>query len=301
MTTTKERRTKSRDDSAARLLVVDDEPQIRSALTRGLSLLGYHVEEAGSGREALTMLKRAPRDAMVLDMFMPGMDGVEVMQRARQMYPDLAIIVLTGRPAMESAIAAVKSEVADYLLKPASVHDIADAVAHALQKRQERLQGRQQLQDLVQDLNQALNTMRQAAAPSADLLPVVPASHEPVLHVPPLTLDRRQRLVVIEGDPPRSIQLTVGEVAVLAVLMSYPNQVVPYRELVRLAWDYPMNEHEAQAMIRPYIFRLRQKLEANPKRPCLIRNVRGSGYLLACGANNHPDSPPESPGQDNSK
>jgi DNA-binding response OmpR family regulator len=279
----KERRTKSRDDSAARLLVVDDEPQIRSALARGLGLLGYLVQEAGSGREALTLLKRAPCDAMVLDIFMPGMDGVEVMHRARQMYPDLAIVVLTGRPGVESAIAAVKSEVADYLLKPSSVHDIADAVTRALQKRRERMQGQQQLQELVQGLNQALNTMRQVAAPP-DLLPVAPASREPVLHVPPLTLDRRQRLVVIEGDPPRSIQLTVGEVAVLAVLMSYPDQVVPYRELVRLAWDYLMNEHEAQAMIRPYIFRLRQKLEANPKRPCLVRNVRGSGYLLACNS-----------------
>jgi DNA-binding response OmpR family regulator len=280
----KERRTKSHNDSAARLLVVDDEPQIRSALARGLGLLGYLVREASSGREALTQLKRGPCDAMVLDMFMPGMDGVEVMQRARQMYPDLSIIVLTGRPAIESAIAAVKSEVADYLLKPASVHDIADAVARALQRRRERMQGQQQLQELVRGLNQALNTMRQAAVPSPDLLPVAPASREPVLHVPPLTLDRGQRLVTMEGDPPRSIQLTVGEVAVLAVLMSYPNQVVPYRELVRLAWDYPMNEHEAQAMIRPYIFRLRQKLEANPKRPCLVRNVRGSGYLLACNS-----------------
>jgi DNA-binding response OmpR family regulator len=279
----KERRAKSRDDSAARLLVVDDEPQIRSALARGLGLMGYLVQEAGSGREALTLLKRAPCDAMVLDIFMPGMDGVEVMHRARQMYPDLAIVVLTGRPGLESAIAAVKSEVADYLLKPSSVHDIAGAVTRALQKRRERMQGQQQLQELVQGLNQALNTMRQVAA-SPDLLPIAPASREPVLHVPPLTLDRRQRLVVLEGDPPHSIQLTVGETAVLTVLMSYPDQVVPYRDLVRLAWDYLMNEHEAQAMIRPYIFRLRQKLEANPKRPCLVRNVRGSGYLLACNS-----------------
>jgi DNA-binding response OmpR family regulator len=278
----KERRVRSRDDSAARLLVVDDEPQIRSALVRGLGLMGYVVEEAGSGHEALALLKRAPCDAMVLDMFMPGMDGVEVMRRARRMYPDLAIIVLTGRPALESAIAAVKSEVADYLLKPASVHEIADAVTRALQKRQERMQNQQQLQELVQGLNQAMNTMREAVAQAPDLPPVAPTSREPVLHVPPLTLDRRQRLAVIDGDPPRSVQLTVGEVAVLAVLMSYHDQVVPYRELVRLAWDYLMSEREAQAMIRPYIFRLRQKLEANPQRPCLVRNVRGSGYLLDC-------------------
>ena len=278
----KERRTRSHDDSAARLLVVDDEPQIRSALARGLGLMGFTVEEAGSGHEALALLKRAPCDAMVLDMFMPGMDGVEVMRRARLMYPDLAIIVLTGRPAIESAIAAVKTEVADYLLKPAGVHEIADAVTRALQKRQERLHDQQQLQELVEGLNQALSTMRQAGAQPLDRLPAVATSREPVLHVHPLTLDRRQRLVVIDGDAPRSVQLTGGEAAVLAVLMSYPDRVVPYRELVRLAWDYPMNEREAQAMVRPYIFRLRQKLEVNPRRPCLVRNVRGAGYILNC-------------------
>ncbi len=280
---TRERRTKSRDNATARLLIVDDEPHIRAPLARGLGLLGFRVKEAGSGREALMHLKRAACDVMVLDMLMPGMDGVEVMQRARQMHPDLAIVVLTGHPAIESAIAAVKTEAADYLLKPASVHDIAEAVTRALQKRQEQKQGQEQLQELVQGLNQALNTMRQTAVP----LPLAPASREPVLHVTPLTLDRRQRVVIVEenGNPPRSIQLTVGEVAVLAVLMTYPDQVVPYRELVRLAWDYPMGEHEAQAMIRPYIFRLRQKLEANPKRPCLVRNVRGSGYMLACNNN----------------
>ncbi len=280
----KERGIRSHADSAARLLVVDDEPQIRSALVRGLGLLGYVVEEAGSGREALSLLKRAPCDAMVLDIFMPGMDGVEVMRRARQLYPDLAIIVLTGRPAVESAIAALKSEVADYLLKPASVHDIAAAVTRALQKREERLQNQQQLQELVQGLNQALNSMRQTAAQSPDLQPIAPASHVPVLHAPPLTLDRTQRLVVLDGDPPRSIQLTVGETAVLAVLMTYPDQVIHCRELVRLAWDYPMNERESRTMVRPYIFRLRQKLEADPEHPSLVRNVRGSGYVLACSS-----------------
>jgi DNA-binding NtrC family response regulator len=81
------------------------------------------------------MLERTPHDAMVLDIRMPGMDGAEVMSRACQLYPDLRIIVLTGHATLESAIAAVKSHAADYLLKPASVYDIAAAIARALQQR----------------------------------------------------------------------------------------------------------------------------------------------------------------------
>ena len=82
---------------------------------------------------ALAWLERASFDVLVVDMNMPGMGGVEVMQAARQHRPDLAIIVLTGHATLESAIAAVKSEAVDYLLKPVSVHDLKTAVNKALQ------------------------------------------------------------------------------------------------------------------------------------------------------------------------
>ena len=125
----------------ARVLVVDDEAHVRSALTRSLTLLGYSADAAASGHQALEMLERAPYDAMVLDMCMPGMDGVEVVQRACQMCPGLIIVVLTGHAALESAISAVKSHVADCLLKPASVHDIAAVIGDALQQRTQSCTG----------------------------------------------------------------------------------------------------------------------------------------------------------------
>ncbi|MBU0703722.1 MAG: response regulator, partial [Chloroflexi bacterium] len=114
-----------------RVLVVDDETHVRSALARSLALLGYRADEAASGHHALAMLERTPYDAMVLDIRMPGMDGVEIMRRVHHVYPDLHIIVLTGHATLESAIVAVKSNAADYLLKPASVYDIAAAIANA--------------------------------------------------------------------------------------------------------------------------------------------------------------------------
>ena len=121
--------------TAARLLIVDDETHIRASLTKSLSLVGYSVEEASSGEEALALLERQSFDLMLLDMVMPGIRGMETLRQARQLQPDLSIIILTGNATLETAIAALRSEVTDYLLKPAGIHEIIDAVTRALQKQ----------------------------------------------------------------------------------------------------------------------------------------------------------------------
>ncbi|HEC35279.1 MAG TPA: response regulator, partial [Anaerolineae bacterium] len=115
----------------ARVLVVDDERRLRSALVSSLSLLGYQVDQAASGQQALEMLRQRSYDLMLLDIRMPGMDGIEVMHRVRQVCPGLVIIVLTGHASLESAITAVKCDAADYLLKPIGLSALADAVANA--------------------------------------------------------------------------------------------------------------------------------------------------------------------------
>ena len=94
-----------------KLLVVDDEPHIRAPLVRALSLIGYDVGEAASGREALALLEQSTYDLMILDILMPDLNGIEVMQRAHRKWPELLIIVLTGNASLESAIVALRSEV----------------------------------------------------------------------------------------------------------------------------------------------------------------------------------------------
>ena len=139
----------------ARLLVVDDEAHIRNGLGWSLRLNGYDVEEAASGSEALARLYHGVYDLMILDMNMPGLDGIEVMQRAHQHAPTLAIVVLTGHATLESAIAAVKAAAADYLLKPVSMHDLAAVVARALAARAEQRQQRH-VMDLMSQVVDAL-------------------------------------------------------------------------------------------------------------------------------------------------
>jgi DNA-binding response OmpR family regulator len=260
------------NNNQARLLIVDDEPHIRMALVEILSLEGYFTEEAYSGTEALELLRRKPYDLMVLDLNLPGMGGVEVMEEALRLNPNLLIIILTGHGSLESAIAAVKSKAADYLLKPTDAHTLVNAINRALQERMKELHQ----QRLVQV---ALNALRQIESP-ADVPPKPPPS-EPYLQASPIILDREKRQVLIEDDSgSRRVKLTKNETAILAELMNHHNQTISCQELVHTIWGRDLNETEAQNVIRPYIFRLRCKIESSPKYPRLIRTIRGQGYLF---------------------
>ena len=190
---------------------------------------------------------------MILDIRMPGMDGIEVIQQACQMYLDLSVILLTGHASLESAIAAVRSRAADYLLKPASVYDIAAAIERALQQR-------------------AREDLLQAASPKR------------FLRAGPVTLDRERNMacMVRAGDGGSTgVELTVSESALLVHLMQHPGIVFSCRELALTTLGYDVSEMEAQSIIRPHICRLRRKLEPDPDHPCLIRTLPGKGYLFS--------------------
>lgn len=266
----------SQDSPAARLLIVDDETGIRSTLVRALSLLGYAVEGADCGQEALALLERTTFDLMVLDMQMPGMDGVEVMRRARGLQPELLIIVLTGHASIENAIAAVKLEAVDYLRKPAGIREIADTVAQVLERQAKQRQQRR----LENVIVQALEALYQTETPSYSSPPPAEIPERRV-HVCPLTLDCLKQEITVEGTPPQTVALTEGETVILSSLMTRPNQVLSCRELVRLARGQDIEETEAQSIVRPHISRLRRKIEAIIKTPRLICNVRKRGYYFA--------------------
>jgi DNA-binding response OmpR family regulator len=261
----------------ARVLIVDDELQLRSTLVRALSLLGYQADGASSGHQALEMLEGVPYDVMVLDICMPGMDGVQVMQRAHQMCPDLIIIVLTAHAAVESAIAAVRSGAVDYLRKPASAYDIATAAAEALQQRAEKLRH----QHLLEAMSQTLDELR-GVKESEEPLP----THNPgrFLCVGPVTLDLEKRLAVVvraKDAGGSTVKLTADEAALLAYLMQHAGTVLSCHKLAQAALGYDVSKEEAQSIVRPHVYRLRRKLEADPREPRLIRTVHGRGYFFA--------------------
>jgi DNA-binding response OmpR family regulator len=259
----------------ARVLVVDQASRSRSALVRSLNSLGCRVDEADPGSPALDMLKSVAYDLAVLEVCLPNMkDGVEVMRRARQMQPELCIIVLTASPSPESAIAAVKCQAADYLLKPADAGAIEAAITNALRQRAQVLRRR----DLLDVMGQTLSALQGIETPQETALA---PSLEHLLSAGPVTLDRKKRLVSVNGSQTPTVTLTRNETAILAHLMTRLDQVVSCRELVQAALGYTVTEQEARSIVRPHIFRLRKKLQARPGEPSLIRTMRGRGYLFS--------------------
>lgn len=106
------------------VLIVDDELEFLDLMQNRLHKRGFTVETASTGEKALQLVGTADYDAMVLDVKMPGIDGIEVLRRVKQLRPDLPVLLLTGHASMEAAMTGVKSGAVDYLLKPVPINDL---------------------------------------------------------------------------------------------------------------------------------------------------------------------------------
>jgi DNA-binding NtrC family response regulator len=115
-----------------RVLVVDDELAIARAYARSLSAAGYDVASAGDGEAARQLLDGRPFDAIVSDVWMPGMDGIEVLREARARDLDVAVILITGAPSEEAAARAVENGALLYLVKPIDLRAFVQVVANGV-------------------------------------------------------------------------------------------------------------------------------------------------------------------------
>lgn len=264
-------------NNTVRVLVVDDEPHIRKPLVRALELSGYRADSAEAGQVALNQLRMARYDVMVLDMRLPDLDGTQVMSAARQHDPDLIILILTGHATLHSAIAAVKAGATDYLLKPLSVQEIIAAIQNAVHKRTQQ----RRRQQVIETVIQALRAVEEPLSTDLSSATASVASSERFRQSGNLIFDRTKRLLTFTNDLTRVVALTEGEAQVLECLMDAADTPLSCRQIAARAWQYDLEEIEAESLVRPYIFRLRQKIERNATNPTLIRTIRGRGYLLA--------------------
>lgn len=259
-----------------RLLIVDEDPLVGSGLRHGLELMGYAVQMARSGRQAVALLERQPYDAMVLDWPLQGISGLEVMYWARRRHHGLIVLILTGSATLDSALEAVRLGANDCLTKPTSARQIDDALTNALQGQvapAKEEAGPRRTSESEEGLQ---GDRRSAVAPPTTAAPV-----RDVLHVAPLRLTPQFRQVVVEGDPDRTHNLTRGEARVLAALMEHAGEVLSCRYLALAALGRQVSKQRAQNKIRAHIFRLRNKIEAIPTQPRVILTVWGEGYTFA--------------------
>ena len=119
-----------------RILVVDDDPSVTSVLKRGLSYEGFAVDTAGSGQEGLAAARDRPPDVVILDVMMPGMDGLEVLQRLRAADPQLPVLLLTARDAPTDQVRGLEHGADDYVIKPFAFEVLLARVRALLRRRE---------------------------------------------------------------------------------------------------------------------------------------------------------------------
>ena len=223
-----------------RVLVVDDDSRILSMMRRGLSLAGYDVDLAADGQEALATAEASRPDLVILDIMMPGLDGLEVCRRLRSANRNLPIILLTARGRVPDRVAGLDAGADDYLVKPFAFDELLARLRALLRRRGDE--------------------------PSA----LTPG----LLVFEDVTVNPTAR-EVRRGDQP--IELTAREYDLLEFLMRHPRQVLSRDTIFERVWtsDYAGESN----VIDVHVMRLRDKLEAGG-RPRLIHTVRGVGYVL---------------------
>jgi DNA-binding NtrC family response regulator len=122
-------------NNKARVLVVDDEPVVRMSYTRSLAA-EFDAHTAPDGDEALREMERQPADVVLLDLRLPGAQGLEVLEAMKRRWPETEVVVITGYPSVDSAKQAVRLGAADYLAKPVGPNEVTSAARNALLRKQ---------------------------------------------------------------------------------------------------------------------------------------------------------------------
>jgi two-component system OmpR family response regulator/two-component system alkaline phosphatase synthesis response regulator PhoP len=226
-----------------RVLLVEDDPAIRELVELHLSLEGLSVLAVGDGNEALALARAEPFDLIVLDLMLPGLDGVTVCRAIRRdsRNGDAPILMLTARRDEADKVLGLDSGADDYLTKPFGVRELVARVRALLRRRR-----------------------------------TLPGEHAAPVQAGELVVEPARRMARL-GD--RDIELTAHEFDLLYVLASNRGIVFTREALVQRVWGE--NTHITVRSVDTLVKRLRRKLEQDPGDPKFILTVWGSGYKFA--------------------
>jgi len=224
--------------STGRILVIDDDPQIRRAMRTSLTAHGYQVTDARTGEEGLEKLRSAGFDLVLLDMNMPGMGGIETCRLIRSS-SEVALIMLTVSNSERDKVGALDAGADDYVTKPFSMPELLARIRATLRR-------------LPQPPD---NTeLRQLASQG-------------------VAIDLPSRQITVRG---RASHLTAKEFDLLSYLLARPNKTITHRELLQAVWgpDYG----DELEYLRVFVNRLRKKIEPDPSKPQFLITEAWAGY-----------------------
>lgn len=250
-----------------KILVVDDERTARISLAEILRMEGYEVMEASGGEAAILFLRSQDFDVVLCDLKMPDVDGLEVLEACQEHRPDTEFILLTAYGSMDTAVEALRRGASDYMLKPALPETILSSLGKALQARRKTME-RQSVMGMLTDAVAALQ--------QSDSRPRTTRESQ-ILQGAGIVLDLDLRQATRNGEP---LTLTPTEFELLAYLIKNGRKPVSAEEMVARVHGYYSEPEEARSLVRVHISRLRQKVEKDPTKPCVILTVRGVGYAF---------------------
>jgi DNA-binding response OmpR family regulator len=223
---------------SARVLVVDDDLTVRDVVERYLTHAGYQVDVRGDGAAALAAVQADPPDLVVLDLMLPGMDGLEVCRqlRARNSIP---VIMLTALGEEEDRVLGLETGADDYITKPFSPRELVLRIGSVLRRAN------------------GPDVLDRSAGLLAD---------------GDLTLDLDGRKATLAGE---DLVLTTREFDLLAHFLQHPGQVHRRPELLEQVWGWTFGD---QSTVTVHVRRLREKIEADPVHPKRLATVWGVGY-----------------------
>ncbi len=254
------------------VLVVDDERTTRLAITEALCQIGFLAEAARSGEEAVQRFQEKIWPVVILDLEMPGIKGVDILNMAESIAPQTAFIILTAHASTDTAITALRNGAVDYLRKPSSLHTIIAAVSKAAKKKEEQLR-HDQAMALLQQAMQTLNS-----STTKTLAPSPPSRHSvasSLIQVGQLHIDPDKQHAQYKN---KSLELTPIEFSLLHHLALHPDTVQSFTQLGIASHQVEMDELEARALLRTHMYRLARKLDKKEKTP--IQSVWGRGFVL---------------------
>ncbi len=231
----------------SRVLVVEDEAHIRDLIVLHLGLEGLEAEAIGDGREALTRASQASFDLIILDLMLPGMDGVSICRAIRRGGPnhDVPILMLTARREESDKVLGLESGADDYLAKPFGIRELVARVRALLRRPRAGAAG-------------------------------IPGERDRPVVVHGLEIDPARRRVTVRGEP---ADLTAQEFRLLLVLASHPGIVFSREALLSRVW--PDHTHVTVRSVDSLVKRVRRHIERIPATPEIILTVWGSGYKCA--------------------
>ena len=224
--------------SAANILVVDDEPQIRRVMRATLSSQGYVITEAKTGEEALESLRKQRPDLVLLDVNMPGMGGVATCREMRKLFPILQIMMLSVRDREDDKVRALDAGADDYVIKPFSVPELVARLKAAV---------------------------RRATG-------VVPEAARTIV-IGEIELDPERRTVLKSDEP---LHLTPKEFDLLHYLMAHAGVPITHKKLLSTVWGSEYGQE--LEYLRTFIYQLRKKLESDPASPQYLFTDAWLGY-----------------------